>query len=68
LISEAVLAFTVTAVQASGSQDGGGIVAGERMETAALAVLFLLVEFPPLLTRLIVDYQPTSLTPFLSVN
>jgi hypothetical protein len=47
LISEAVLAFTVTAVQASGSQDGGGIVAGERMETAALAVLFLLVEFPP---------------------
>ncbi|ONM17978.1 Glycerophosphodiester phosphodiesterase GDPD2 [Zea mays] len=36
---EAVSAFTVvTAVQASGSQDGGGIVVGERMETAAVAV------------------------------
>ncbi|ONM17980.1 glycerophosphodiester phosphodiesterase GDPD1, chloroplastic-like isoform X1 [Zea mays] len=38
-IAEAVSAFTVvTAVQASGSQDGGGIVVGERMETAAVAV------------------------------
>ncbi|EES10654.1 glycerophosphodiester phosphodiesterase GDPD1, chloroplastic [Sorghum bicolor] len=34
-IAEAVSAFTVTAVQASGSQDGGGGVVGERMETAA---------------------------------
>jgi pantothenate kinase type III len=39
-IAEAVSAFTVTAVQASGSQVGGGIVVGvgERMETAAAAV------------------------------
>ncbi|XP_066346274.1 glycerophosphodiester phosphodiesterase GDPD2-like isoform X2 [Miscanthus floridulus] len=37
-IAEAVSAFTATAVQSSGSQDGGGIVVGERMETAAVAV------------------------------
>ena len=34
-----VSTFTVTAaVHESGSQDGGGIVVGERMETAAVAV------------------------------
>jgi len=38
-IAEAVSAFTATAVQSSGSQNGGGgIVVGERMETAAVAV------------------------------
>ena len=37
-IAEAVSAFTATAVQSSGSQDGGGIVVGERMEMAAGAV------------------------------
>jgi hypothetical protein len=47
VISEAVLAFTVTAVQASGSQDGGGVVVGERMETAALAVAAGTPSFSP---------------------
>jgi len=38
-IAEAVSTFTVTAaVHESGSQDGGGIVVGERMEMAAGAV------------------------------
>jgi hypothetical protein len=43
VISEAVSAFTVTAVQASGSQDGGGVV----VETAALAVAAGTPSFSP---------------------
>jgi hypothetical protein len=37
-IADAVSAFMATAVHESGSQDGGGVVVGERMESAAVAV------------------------------